>query len=55
MKSEDIMREVQGSCSASYWLKFALSQLDNRDPVDALHDAETLLAYCKARVQESGF
>lgn len=33
----------------SSWLSKALQDMEDRDPVDALNDAEALLAACQAR------
>jgi hypothetical protein len=35
--------------SASYWLKDAMRALDKRDPLDALHDANTLVDLAEQR------
>lgn len=45
-----IRRIVADAPGASYWLKAAVEALDKRDPVDALNDAEELLAVAQARV-----
>jgi hypothetical protein len=36
-------RAILASPSTHYWLKAALREALEKDPVDALHDAETLL------------
>lgn len=36
----------------SYWLKRALQEMEERDPVDALNDAEKLKEYCSLRLNE---
>jgi len=36
--------------AASFWLKNALRSALNRDPVDALHDAELLVVALKERL-----
>ena len=41
---------IIASDETSYWLKDAVKAMDDRDPVDALHDAELLLTYCKAKL-----
>ena len=43
---------IQTDPSISYWLKDALTALDQRDPVDALQDAEILLALAEKRLNE---
>lgn len=40
------------SPAASYWLKDALAQLDKRDPVDALADAQALVYLMQQRMEE---
>lgn len=37
--------------ASSYWLKNAICVLEARDPLDALMDAEVLVAIAKARVE----
>lgn len=37
---------------ASYWLKQAFRDLAQRDPVDAVKDAETLAAIMRTRTEE---
>ncbi len=39
--------------AVSYWLKEQLAQLVERDPVEALHDAELLLQAAQEHLQES--
>jgi hypothetical protein len=39
--------------SASYWLKAAVIASNQRDPVDALNDAEALVQVCKQRLAEA--
>lgn len=46
---------VQGSSVASFWLKRAARDLRERDPVDAMADAETLVDICKERLDAMGF
>ena len=45
-------RMIQNGLAVSYWLKDALTALDQRDPVDALQDAEVLLALAEKRLNE---
>jgi hypothetical protein len=40
--------------SASFWLKGAVLIFRDRDAVDALKDAETLVEYCKLRCRDCG-
>ena len=49
--SEDCFM-IQTHPAVSYWLKDALTALDQRDPVDALQDAEVLLALAEKRLNE---
>jgi lipopolysaccharide biosynthesis regulator YciM len=44
-------RSIAENPAASFWLKEAAYKLSDRDPVDALHDVETLLDLCKLRLQ----
>ena len=37
----------------SYWLRAAIDALEDRDPVDALKDAETLAFLCQMRAKEA--
>jgi hypothetical protein len=46
---EDLER-LRESYAASSWLKDAADELDARDPVDALADADALAALAKSRV-----
>lgn len=52
MTSASILVQVTNSRSASFELQRSIRVANNRDPVDALHDAETLLQFCKLRAQE---
>lgn len=45
--------QIANDPAASFWLKAAIIAANNRDPVDALHDARALLAFCTAKVQEA--
>ena len=44
---EELLKKID-SDETSDWLKDAVMSMSERDPVDALHDAEMLLAVCKA-------
>lgn len=46
-----VEQHIQDSDCASYWLKNALKQARERDALDALRDAETLVAVLKARFE----
>ena len=46
--------EILHDPSASNWLRDALRQSLDRDPVDAANDAEILAAVLAARVGEAG-
>ena len=43
-------QQILSDPSASNWIKLALTSALSRDPVDALNDAEVLLAVLKARL-----
>jgi hypothetical protein len=47
----DRYMDVSGNPATSYWLARALADLMKRDPVDALHDCETLVDLMKMRVE----
>jgi hypothetical protein len=49
----DRYMDVSGDPAVSYWLARALADLMKRDPVDALHDCETLVELMKLRVNEA--
>jgi hypothetical protein len=48
MSAQEMMRLLQIDPCTSYWLKDAINAIARRDCVDALRDAETLVAVCKA-------
>jgi hypothetical protein len=52
MSSKQIA-EILTDPSASDWLKRAINQLLERDPVDALNDVEILQEILKARLTET--
>jgi len=54
MSAQQLKREIERSLEASFWLKKAVVELERRDPVDALGDAEVLLDFCRKRAQEVG-
>jgi len=43
---------LESSPATSYWLMDAVRELDERDPVDALNDAETLVFLFKLKLGE---
>ena len=43
---------IQTSMSASYWLKRAAAELDQRDTIDALYDADALAKLARMRWTE---
>ena len=45
-------RAILDDPAASYWLKSRLRELAERDPVDALHDLEALIAVQKEKLGE---
>ncbi len=48
----EMVRQITLAFSTSYWLKAQLLELQNRDPLDALKDADILAQVCKVRVDE---
>ena len=54
MTSTELATQVEHSLGASFWLKQALRDLSHRDVLDALNDAEALLAFARLRAQEMG-
>ena len=40
--------------ATGFWLKKAISELDNRDVLDAAIDADILLCFCKNKLKENG-
>jgi len=46
------LNAIQTSMSASYWLKRAAAELDNRDTIDALVDADALARLARMRWTE---
>ena len=51
MRISEFEQAVQHDPSTSRWLKQQLSITKERDPVDALHDAETLVTALKGRLK----
>ena len=49
----DASSKVIADPCASYWLKDAISAMDQRDPGDALRDAEYLLSLMDRRCAEA--
>lgn len=45
-------QKILNDPTASFWLKKAVQQMADRDPVDALHDAEELVILLRARWNE---
>ena len=54
MKSNYFALQVEQDQAASFWLKKAIGDAATRDVLDALIDAEALLAFCKLRAKECG-
>ena len=48
---ETIAARIISDPAASYWLKRAICELSQRDPVDALNDAESLVVAMLDRVE----
>lgn len=46
---EEILKIIAGP-ETHYWLQRAAKEVEDMDPVDALHDVEMLLQLCKARL-----
>jgi len=53
MDSKQLIGAIINDPGASFWLKNAVTALQDRDPVDALHDVEILLEFCRLRVDEA--
>ena len=54
MTSSELKAKIKGSISASFWLRHAINDLECRDALDALRDAEALLEFCRVRAREAG-
>jgi hypothetical protein len=52
LRESSLKAKILSDFSASYWLKGAIQDLDQRDPVDALHDALALVNVCKERLEQ---
>ncbi len=52
-KTDYMIERIMASSSASWWLKRALSEALERDPVDASHDAMVLAEILARRCTES--
>ncbi|MBD1389456.1 hypothetical protein IC617_08455 [Neiella sp. HB171785] len=50
MKTSEFEQAIAYDPSTSYWLKEQLDVTKQRDPVDALNDAEALVTALKARL-----
>ncbi len=51
MPSDDEIRQILNGPGTSYWLKNALTSALNRDPVDAVNDAELLAIVLRHRAE----
>lgn len=51
-KAEEMKKRIMESMSAHYCLKEWIERASEKDPVDALRNAEVLVQYCKLRVSE---
>lgn len=51
MRTSEFEQAIQFDPSASFWLKEQLNVTKERDPVDALNDAEALVIVLKARLE----
>ena len=52
MPSDDEIRQILAGPGTSNWMKVALSTAINRDPVDALNDAELLAIVLRHRAEQ---
>ena len=52
MPSDDEIRRILAGPGTSNWMKVALSTAINRDPVDALNDAELLAIVLRHRAEQ---
>ena len=52
MPSDDEIRQILNGPGTSYWLKYALTTALDRDPVDAVNDAELLAMILGHRVDQ---
>ena len=52
MTYEEQKKRTLDDPTSSYWLKDAIQALDERDPVDALHDARALAGAQQRRCDE---
>lgn len=50
MRTSELEETLEHDPATSYWLKNQFQETKKRDPIDALNDAETLVAALKARV-----
>lgn len=50
--SDQIKQDILNDPCASYWLKYALETLDNRDVVDAANDVDVLRDFIEAKIKE---
>lgn len=53
MRIGELEQALQHDPSTSYWLKEQFKVTKERDPVDALNDAEALVSALKARIKLS--
>lgn len=51
-QSEQLKYALKQNPCTSYWLKDAITAVDNRDPVDALKDCKFLVLYLNTKVRE---
>ncbi len=51
MPSDDEIRQILNGPGTSYWLKNALTAALDRDPVDAVNDAELLAIVLRHRAE----
>lgn len=52
--ARDMQGQILADRSSSFWLQDAVKAAEQRDCLDALRDAESLLIYCKLRAKEAG-
>ena len=51
----ELLDDLLSDPGQSFWLKYALRTAQERDPVDVLYEAKTLVFLCECRVAEAGF
>ncbi len=52
MTYENILQSILDDPSVHNWIKPVAKQLQDHDPVDALHDCQLLVSLCKKRLEK---